>query len=94
MKVGAQPGNKNSAKGRIWHDAIRRALARREKGKPDKLNRLADALITEALDGDIQALKEFGDRIDGKVPQGIEGPGENGEHIVNVIERKIIDGKR
>ena len=43
----------------------------------DKLKKLknkevmADALIEKAKTGDIQAIKEFGDRVQGKAPQGL-----------------------
>lgn len=65
---GGQPGNRNAAKGRIWSDAVRRAVL-----QGDKLNELAEALIREALDGDVVALKEIGDRLEGKVAQPVTG---------------------
>ena len=37
------------------------------------LRRIARAVISKAEDGDIQAIKEIADRLDGKVPQGVEG---------------------
>lgn len=37
------------------------------------LRQIARAIIGKASDGDIQAIKEIADRMDGKVPQGIEG---------------------
>jgi len=37
------------------------------------LRRIARAVISKAEQGDIQAIKEIADRMDGKVPQGIEG---------------------
>jgi hypothetical protein len=54
---------------KIWSDAVRRAVMRRlenEEGKPQKIERLADNLVELAMDGDIQALREVGDRLDGK----------------------------
>ena len=38
-------------------------------GDPRKLDAIADALITKAMEGDIQAIREFADRIDGKPAQ-------------------------
>lgn len=38
-----------------------------------KLRRIAERLLDEAAAGNVQALKEVADRLDGKVPQGIEG---------------------
>lgn len=67
-KKGAQPGNSNAKKeNRLWGDAIRRRIA---QGK--SLDSLAQALVDKALDGDIAALKEIGDRLDGKPSQTIE----------------------
>ena len=37
------------------------------------LRRVAQALIAKSMDGDISAMKELLDRVDGKVPQGIGG---------------------
>jgi len=65
-KGGAPLGNKNATKNRVWADAVRRACLR-----GDTLNELADALIREALDGDMTAMREIGDRLDGKSVQAI-----------------------
>lgn len=63
---------------KIWADAVRRAVMRRMEGvegKPKKLERLADALVAAALNQDVTALKEIGDRLDGKVQQGVSVQG-------------------
>jgi len=41
-----------------------------------KLRNIARALIAKAEEGDMAAIKEFADRIDGKVPQGLEHTGQ------------------
>jgi hypothetical protein len=69
--MAAPVGNKNAVKNKIWSEAIRRAVL---QGK--KLDSLANAIITAAEGGDIAALKEIGDRLEGKVAQTIQG--ENG----------------
>jgi hypothetical protein len=64
---------------KIWADAVRRAVMRRMDGSktaPQKLEKLADALVTAALSQDISALREIGDRLDGKATQGIAVEGE------------------
>jgi hypothetical protein len=38
-----------------------------------RLRDVADALVNEAIDGNINAIKEIADRLDGKVPQGVTG---------------------
>lgn len=78
-KRGAPLGNTNGTKpNRAWSDAIRMAVARKKKGDNVTIRDLADALIDKCLSGDVSALKEFGDRYEGKVPQAIEGTGPNG----------------
>lgn len=69
--MGAPIGNKNAVKNRIWSDAIRKAVL---QGK--RLDKLAEAIITAAEGGDITALKEIGDRLEGKATQVMAG--ENG----------------
>lgn len=59
----------------LWGDAIRRAIKRREDADPQALERLAEKLLTMA-DGDgsqaLGALRELGDRLDGKAPQSLD----------------------
>jgi len=73
--VAAPKNPKNRWSEKAWRDAIRVAVMRAhedpKKGK--KLAALADALVNAGLEGDVSALREIGDRLDGKVPQGITG---------------------
>jgi hypothetical protein len=67
----------------IWGEAIRRAIKRREDDDPRAIERLASKLLDMA-DGEgpqaLGALKEIGDRLDGKAAQQmvLSGVGENG----------------
>lgn len=56
-----------------WRDALRVALMRTDEGDDQRprIYRIADRLVLMALDGDMEAIKEIGDRIDGKVSQQI-----------------------
>lgn len=57
---------------KFWADAVRRAVNRRldgVEGNPKKIEAIADRLVEAAMDGDIQAIKEIGDRLDGKATQ-------------------------
>jgi hypothetical protein len=71
-----QIGNPTGTNGNTkdWAGAIKRALARKGEGDYHQgLNKLADALLVKAEDGDMAALKEVGDRLDGKPAQTLEG---------------------
>lgn len=71
---GAPLGNTNATKARPWSDAIRRALARAEAdGNHRSLNKLAEKLLDMAVEGDMTAMKELGDRLEGKPAQAIIG---------------------
>jgi uncharacterized ferredoxin-like protein len=78
---GAPKGNHNAAKAKIWSDAIRKSVLSRKK-----LDALANKLVELAEEGDLQALKEVGDRLEGKVPQAVEGTGANGAILLQVTK--------
>lgn len=68
------PGPKSD---KLWAQAVRMA-ALREMEDPNtpgkkikRLNIIADNLVRMAAEGDIQAIKEVGERLDGKSPQGL-----------------------
>ena len=84
------PGPKSD---KIWADAVRRAVFRRleqAEGKPQKIERLADKLVDSALEGDIPALKEIGDRLDGKPAQAVQ-LGSDPDHPLPDITFRIVD---
>lgn len=74
-KRGAPLGNKNGSSDKPWADALRRALL---AGDGKKLRATAEKLISEAELGNVAALKEIGDRLDGKPAQTIQGPANDG----------------
>jgi hypothetical protein len=77
--MGAPVGNNNGSKGRAWSEAVKRAIrAKYGTEWEEALATLAAKLVDEADKGDLQALKEVGDRIDGKPKQQIEASGEGG----------------
>ena len=81
--MAAAPGNQYAAKARRWTDAIDRAISKRSKlAGLEALDALAEKLLSKVDDGDVSAIKELGDRLEGKVPQAIVGPGDEGEHVI------------
>lgn len=75
--AGAPLGNHNAANAKVWSAAIHRALAARSAmSRKEAIDALAERLLAKCDEGDMTALKEFGDRIEGKVPQGIVGDPE------------------
>ncbi len=72
--MGAPSGNSNAAKAKRWADAIHYVLAEAEReDTPRKLRDIARVLIDKAVEGDLAAIKEVGDRLDGKPAQAIVG---------------------
>ena len=67
--MAAPIGNTNATKSRPWRAAIDRAIAQSD---PDRLRSLAEKLIKKAEEGDLSAIKELGDRLDGKPSQQID----------------------
>jgi hypothetical protein len=59
---------------KVWRDALIRALARRSEdgGFTAGLDVVADQVIQAASEGDKDAWKEIGDRLDGKPKQQTE----------------------
>lgn len=86
--AGAPLGNKNATKNKLWADALNRALLA-EDGK--KLRALAEKLIARAEEGDVTALKEIGDRMDGKPTQQTELSGPDGGPMEQSLTVQFID---
>lgn len=83
-KSGGQAGNKNASHDKPWSNALRRALL---EGNGKKLRAVADQLVAKAESGDVQAIKEIGDRLDGRPAQTIQGPASDGSlKIIHSVE--------
>ena len=84
--MAAPLGNKNSSKdNRVWGKTVKK-LAIQEDYK--RIHKVAEALFRKAEDGDVAAIKELGDRIDGKSQQEITG---NSDQPINIIVKTGID---
>ena len=55
---------------KIWRGAVARAVMRLD-GDARALERLADKLIAKGKSGDVAALREIGDRLDGRPAQDL-----------------------
>ena len=67
---------KGAVADKFWSEAVRLAVYREsadDDGKKRKrLNIIADKLCKMAMSGDIAAIREIGERLDGKAPQGVD----------------------
>ena len=77
MPAGAPIGNRNTVKGKRWREALTRALNKRAADagvhENEILDSLADKLLIAATAGEQWAIKELGDRLDGKPATVIVG---------------------
>lgn len=83
--AGRPPKEKSFAN--MLNIAIKEAIEGSDK---TKLRAVAEALVDKAMSGDVQAIKEVADRIDGKVPQAVVGDDDEPPISVQAIVRKIV----
>lgn len=92
--MGAPIGNQNARKGK-WAEALERAVHEEDPITRKRfLDAIADKLREKAVDGDMQAIKELGDRIDGKPAQSLEHSGPNGGAIPTSLTVSFIGTER
>jgi hypothetical protein len=85
----ANQGNKNSSKEkRIWGNIIRK-LAVQEDYK--RLHAMAEKLYEKAAEGDLGAIKEVGDRLDGKAIATTELTGLDGSDLPLSIGLRFVE---
>lgn len=73
-----QPGNQEAVKGsktRLFRQQLIAALNDVPDGEVSRIRLIAEQLAKLAESGDIQAIKEVADRIDGKPAQAVTGEG-------------------
>ena len=89
--MAAPLGNQNAAKAKMWSAAINRALEKRAGGDKIKaLDALAEKLLAACESGDLPALKELGDRLEGKPGQSIDLGSDPDRPVLQKIVREIV----
>ena len=92
--MAAQKGNNYAGKAKRWSDAIDRALSKR--GRNDALlalDDLAEKLLAKCDEGDMTALKELGDRIEGKPSQSVDIGGQPDNPFVSELLVKMVEAR-
>lgn len=89
--MAAPQGNQFAVKAKRWSQAIDRALAARSrKDQIDALDQLAEKLLSKCDEGDMTALKELGDRLEGKAAQSVTVSGDEDQPLVHKLVREIV----
>ncbi len=93
--MAAPKAPKGAKSDKEWRDAIRRAVHELRVISGDKkaekikaMTLLARRLVTKGIEGDVSALKEIGDRLDGKATQAVQ---VGMDVQITHIERSIVD---
>ena len=92
--MAAPVGNQFAAKARKWTQAIERALAAKSLvAQRDHLDKLAEVLLEQAEAGEQWALKELGDRLEGKPAQSVSVTGADEGPIQHTVEVAFVGTK-
>jgi hypothetical protein len=83
---GAQVGNQNAAKSRLFYDKLRLVLVQ----EPHRLRSIAEQLVTRAEAGEPWAIKEIIDRVDGKAVQATTIENADGTPLLGGIQVTFI----
>ncbi len=91
-----QSGNPNGRpkSSKLFNDMLRLAINGAD-GDMAELRKIADKLVEKAVAGDIQAIKEVADRLDGKPMQAIEASVDlSTDPLTEMIDWVAKHGKR
>lgn len=67
---------------KTFSNMLRIAISEAHEQGGTKLRAVADALVNKALTGDVPAIREIGDRLEGKAMQQVEVSGEAGGPVL------------
>ncbi len=82
---------KGARTNKLWGDALRKAALEFHEGKkgPKRLELAAKAVLNKIISGDMSGIREFGERIDGKVAQPVIG-GQKGDPPVQLALIELV----
>ena len=84
--MAAPIGNTNAQKGKMFYDALRKALIQ----NPTRLPRIVEQLLNQAELGEPWAVKVVIDRLDGKAIQINQMENADGSPILNAIQVTFV----
>jgi hypothetical protein len=89
--MAAPAGNQNAKNAKRWQQALRRALARKSNQSVEAgLDAIADLVVAAAYEGEQWAIREVGEREDGKPAQAIVGdPDADPIQIAEIVIRAV-----
>lgn len=89
--MAAPHNNVGGRKDKLWRDALMVAVKRADGNDPRPfLARIAARCVESALGGDMQAIKEIGDRLDGKAVQATALTDADGNDIPVGVDVRIV----
>lgn len=93
--MAAPKGNRNAAKAKEWEAAISHALSEYETSDIQRglaLRAIAKKLIAKALDGELAAMQEIGNRLDGKPKESVEHSGSiENRHVTELSADQLAE---
>ena len=73
--------------------SLTKSSSSQKRDRPQRLKLLAEKLVAMAIDGDLAAMKEIGNRIDGRALSSIQvSPETDGDPAGNINFETDVDG--
>lgn len=74
---------------KLWRDALIVAAKRSDTDGRVYLAKIAEKCVEAAIGGDISAMKEIGDRIDGKAPQSLDVTSRQEHSVIDLSDAQL-----
>lgn len=90
-----QSGNANGrpVSKKAFADMLRIAINEAAAEGGTKLRQVATALVDKAVSGDVPAIREIADRLDGKVAQQLNHANEDGTGPAQILFKTVYEQK-